>query len=169
MKTRRQAIRAGFSLVEVALALLVVSVGIMAAFGMFPGGLDAGRASLNETRASMFAEETFNSFRGLAQSPDRTWGNFTAATPAAPGLGLWVNPEQLAARANGDIHRNRYVPAGDSSLGPQYALRYRLVASDGEGGRVRRLRLWVWPEEFGSTADEDAYYFYTEIYRFEGP
>ena len=169
MSARRPAAdaRAGFSLVEVALALLVVTVGIMAVFGLFPSGLDAGKASLDETRAAMFAEETFNSFRALAQSPDRTWANFMAATPAATGALLWDDPAGLAPRA-GD-HTNEYIPAADPGLGPDYVLRYRLQYSDGAGGRIKRLRLWVWPDKFGSSNPADAFYFYTEIFRHEAP
>jgi type II secretory pathway pseudopilin PulG len=51
--------RAGYSLVEVTLALLVVAIGLTATFGLFPEGLKATRAAVNDTEAALFAEYVF--------------------------------------------------------------------------------------------------------------
>ena len=48
------------------MAMLVVSVGIMAAFAMFPQGLDQGRAAVEDTQAAQFAEWLFDGYRGLS-------------------------------------------------------------------------------------------------------
>ena len=51
--------RAGFSLVEVTLALLVAAIGLTATFALFPEGLRATRAAVDETEIGMFAEYVF--------------------------------------------------------------------------------------------------------------
>jgi prepilin-type N-terminal cleavage/methylation domain-containing protein len=56
---REQDKRAGFSLVEVTLALLVVAIGLTATFALFPEGLRATRAAVDDTEISMFAEYVF--------------------------------------------------------------------------------------------------------------
>ena len=55
----RRKSRAGFSLVEVTLALLVVAIGLTATFALFPEGLRMTRASVDDTECAMFAEYVF--------------------------------------------------------------------------------------------------------------
>ena len=59
--------RAGYSLVEVTLALLVVAIGLTATFGLFPEGLKATRAAVNDTEAALFAEYVFTTLDLTAQ------------------------------------------------------------------------------------------------------
>jgi type II secretory pathway pseudopilin PulG len=56
---KRRAARAGYSLVEVTLALLVVAIGLTATFALFPEGLRATRAAVDDTEIAMFAEYVF--------------------------------------------------------------------------------------------------------------
>lgn len=51
---------AGFSLVEVTLALLVVAVGMTAAFSLFPEGIQSTRAAVNNTETALFADYVFS-------------------------------------------------------------------------------------------------------------
>lgn len=55
----RDARRAGYSLVEVTLALLVVAIGLTATFALFPEGLRATRTAVDDTEIAMFAEYVF--------------------------------------------------------------------------------------------------------------
>lgn len=61
MKTERTGRRgeAGFSLVEVTLALLVVAVGMTAAFSLFPEGIQSTRAAVSNTETALFADYVF--------------------------------------------------------------------------------------------------------------
>jgi prepilin-type N-terminal cleavage/methylation domain-containing protein len=59
--------QAGYSLVEVTLALLVVAIGLTATFGLFPEGLKATRAAVNDTEAALFAEYVFTTLDLTAQ------------------------------------------------------------------------------------------------------
>ena len=51
--------RAGYSLVEVTLALLGGAIGLTATFALFPEGLRATRAAVDDTECAMFAEYVF--------------------------------------------------------------------------------------------------------------
>lgn len=51
--------RAGYSLVEVTLALLVVAIGLTATFALFPEGLRATRAAVDDVEISLFADYVF--------------------------------------------------------------------------------------------------------------
>lgn len=59
--------KAGFSLVEVALALLVVAVGITTAFSLFPEGMRLTRASVNNTEVALFADYVFSTMDMICQ------------------------------------------------------------------------------------------------------
>ncbi|MBR6021946.1 MAG: prepilin-type N-terminal cleavage/methylation domain-containing protein [Kiritimatiellae bacterium] len=50
---------AGFSLVEVTLALLVVAVGMTAAFSLFPEAMRSTRAAVSNTETALFADYVF--------------------------------------------------------------------------------------------------------------
>lgn len=72
--------RAGFTLVEVALAVLVVGLGLLAIFGLFPSGLRSAEDATADTRSGLFAETLLNGMRGRAMSVtnwddwcDRAW------------------------------------------------------------------------------------------------
>jgi prepilin-type N-terminal cleavage/methylation domain-containing protein len=69
--TQRQA---GFSLIEVTLALMVVSFGLLGIFHLFPAGLRASADATAETRLGQFADEVFNQLYAEAA------GKTTAAT-----------------------------------------------------------------------------------------
>lgn len=51
---------AGFSLVEVTLALLVVAVGMTAAFSLLPEGIRSTRAAVSNTETALFADYVFS-------------------------------------------------------------------------------------------------------------
>ena len=51
--------KSGYSLVEVTLALLVVAIGLTATFALFPEGLKATRAAVDDTEIALFAEYVF--------------------------------------------------------------------------------------------------------------
>ena len=69
----RRAERAGYSLVEVTLALLVVAIGLTATFALFPEGLRATRTAVDDTEIAMFAEYVFTT---LDLTAAKVGGNF---------------------------------------------------------------------------------------------
>ena len=65
--------RAGYSLVEVTLALLVVAIGLTATFALFPEGLKATRAAVDDTETSMFSEYVFTTLELTAGLKGSAW------------------------------------------------------------------------------------------------
>jgi len=76
-RPRAGASQAGFSLVEVTLALLVVAIGLTATFALFPEGLRATRAAVDDTEIAMFAEYVFTT---LDLTAGKYGGNFGVDT-----------------------------------------------------------------------------------------
>ena len=191
MRGRVQNGRAGFSLVEVSLALLVVGVGMMGAFALFPAGLDAGKAALEDSRASLFADEAFDSLRALSVAKTNSvmlfstnsFNDYRDAAPAEPGSEFWSgSTNRMAPRVTdkiwpgtavsniaylGSVTNNRYAPAWQLGLTvplPEYSFRYRLAAVTSTN-RIMRVKLTYWPGEFGPATNTD-YVFYTELFNF---
>jgi type II secretory pathway pseudopilin PulG len=60
--------RLGFSLLEVVIALGVITVGIVAVLGVFPTALQSGHSAQDETRAAHIAQSVFGSLVASAPS-----------------------------------------------------------------------------------------------------
>ncbi|HDL77943.1 MAG TPA: prepilin-type N-terminal cleavage/methylation domain-containing protein, partial [Lentisphaerae bacterium] len=67
----------GYSLVEVSLALLVVGIGLVAVFGLFPEGLRSARRSVDDAQTAAFAQFVFASLEYVACT-NRDWSKFTS-------------------------------------------------------------------------------------------
>jgi len=55
--------KGGFTLIEVALAIVVVALGLLAVFSLLSAGLNAAHKAIAETNASIFANSVFNAMR----------------------------------------------------------------------------------------------------------
>lgn len=67
-KNFRKRTRHGFSLVEVVLALGVISFAIVAILGVLPVALQTGHSAQDDTRAPQIAQDIFGSIASQAQS-----------------------------------------------------------------------------------------------------
>lgn len=161
---------AAFSLVEVALALLVISVGLAAVFALFPSGTDANRRAIQDTQIGLFADYVLNGFRYEAEAV--TWaevndsGGFSIS-PLAGVTGtdyVWSNPDRVTAdrsKTEAIIYR-----VANSSI-EEMAFRYRLRVFDVAGkANVKALVLEVWPGAYGLLTGTNV--FYTEVYNYGG-
>lgn len=96
MKPNRQKqAQAGYSLVEVTLALLVVAIGLTATFALFPEGLRATRAAVNDTEVGLFADYVFSTL---------------AVTAAATGMDT-----DTPSASEGDKYASRVLSDGHSA------------------------------------------------------
>ncbi len=96
--------RAGFSLVEVALALVIAAGGLLSVFGVFPVSLRQSQMSRSDMSETGFASALLQTFGGRIRDIDdiAVWNDpkqFWKA--AAKGSGL---PETLSDSANGSKH-----------------------------------------------------------------
>ena len=149
---RRQTGKQGFSLVEVALALLVVAIGFTAIFGLFPAGMQASRTAIEETEMSEFADFVFASLDVLAMrnwsdlDDDELGGNANWRIRSTRIMGTSPSPEQLLRTAPPDrpvLFTWTPTAMGFDVTHFTYSLMLEPVA--GTGGNMRRARLQVWP------------------------
>lgn len=61
--------RAGFSLIEIMLALAVIAIGLIAIVGLIPRGVQASREAADNTLAATLVHDAFNGLRQSAMQP----------------------------------------------------------------------------------------------------
>ncbi len=184
---------AGFSLVEVTLALLVVAVGMTAAFSLFPEGIQSTRAAVNNTETALFADYVFATLE-LAAGVKCLTGDVKPDTlPKQADDFVSLTFSHIADEKNFRIRTSTGKPQtfywmpnyfgvdGLDEMDSDYfdgklktaAFTYTLTLKDadwkGNGGVPMYAVLKVWPGEYGEDIqtsdlkDKDARIFYREI------
>lgn len=149
--------RAGFSLVEVTLALMVVAVGILSVMSLFPAGLDQNMRSIADTRAAFFAEEVFSGLQACAQED---WSGLDNAIFKPIPHDYWkssASGESLDTDLQlrwTDIATNCYVYHGTDI--EKYALRFSFDINT--SNNIKQVTLFVWNGEFGTTNNPSVFY-----------
>jgi type II secretory pathway pseudopilin PulG len=187
MKTTQNA-RAGYSLVEVTLALLVVAIGLTATFALFPEGLKATRAAVDDTEIGLFADYVFSTLSATAAALGNTVesgglnaqkADKYASRVLAESSGYENGDERLLDSSPG-LHVFKWVPrnwdlgTGDWDYASKAkfwttAFTYELEWEKMNKGNNRDTyyaALKVWPGEWTTIADEKKFpprIFYREI------
>lgn len=143
---------------EIALSILVIGVGLMAVFALFPAGMSANKYAVDDTYAAMFAEEVFHGARGRAAMD---WGNIENMQIPPRSSQMWADLEQQVVFANkNDFRTIEYNPAAVEDL-TDYAVRYRFRVEKINDNQAYAL-LEVLAGAFGPT--DDPMFFYTEFF-----
>ena len=174
--------RAGYSLVEVTLALLVVAIGLTATFALFPEGLKATRAAVDDTEVGLFADYVFGTLAVTAAAtgldsatPNASAGNKYASRVLADNA---VDKKVLDSSGNLSqfywIARNNDKGTGNWDLSSAagfwssaftYELEWRKM-NKGNNRDTYYAVLRVWPGEWQTIADREKFpprIFYREI------
>ena len=178
--------RAGYSLVEVTLALLVVAIGLTATFALFPEGLKATRAAVDDTECAMFAEYVFTTldltaakiggnygaswditdtddFVSLMLSRSATQSKFQLRDGGGVEVFYWI-PDYYGL-SSGDYASTEFKDFWTSAF--TYTLTLKVGTWKGYGSGVTTYAvLKVWPGEWPSIPDEEKFpprIFYREI------
>ncbi len=161
MSPRPHRRRAGFSLVEVSLALLVVAVGMTAVMALFPTGMETNRRAMGDTREALFAEEVISSY--IAAAEVMPFDDLNDYGMPMAGLGRLFAYDGAMQKYTFEPNAGRKTLVyKDKDLLVRYALRYDLTIED-MGPNVKFIRLEVWDGEYGPL--EESTVFYTEVYR----
>ena len=143
--------RRGFTLIEVLLALLVVTTGVIAATGLLGSALDADAKARADLHAVSFADLVLNHL----QAAER-W-------EAIPTMGAWSLPDYRGKPTVvllGGVHTFTSFSAGKVGSGrARFTVSYQLEIQ--QQGRVKQVSLKVWP---GATPRGEARLFQTSIY-----
>ena len=159
----------GFSLVEIALALVVMSIGVLTIFGLFASSMEGSRKSDAETKKAFFVMTVFNVVAAEMQRDwderlfplGQDWVEDNAADQPDSHSGL-VRLESAGSPPNqiGYIER---MDHGDDTDALIHWFTYTLAEVPITADQHRGLRLEVWPGQFANTANDGAV-FYTEVY-----
>jgi len=142
--------RGGFTLVEVALALMVIGIGMMAVFGLFSASLTFDKESKDDTYAAFFAEDILNSLR--AAIPEMVWdevddkGKISIWSSARDN---WLTPAALKVEVTDTWRTNKYINVQTADRFPEYAIRYKLLIRKWDD--IGRAVLEILPGEYGPT------------------
>lgn len=147
----------GFTLVEVALALMVVSIGLLTVFSLFPAGLQLQKNAVDDTQAAMFGEMTLDGVRGeLVINPD-AWSNI-AGEVSVPMVAptRWVN-QNSSIQFTGPTWREIAFSKSASDNEYKYSYKLELISID---DFRKGISLTVRP----SISSTNQRSFYTEVY-----
>ena len=157
MAMRSSEAKGGFSLVEVCLAVLVVGLGLLSVFALFPTGLAASEAATADTETGLFAEQVL--FGIHSQAATMTWTEWQKAKP--------------------DFNFPDVIVNGAACNSEKTIAYYLVIASSSSSvGRVKQVTLYALPWRGTTpptvatiTASANVYVnkFYTELYYRELP
>lgn len=143
----------GFSLIEVNLAIMLVALGLLGLFGLFPAGLREGEAGLVETHAAVFADYVLSGVRAKAGdiSSWEEWCDI-AQFRSAVRFNAGLDKMSLLTASPNTIQGPFLFPPDSNPDDGMYIKCVIDVAGDNgdtPGSAIRRVNLWVWSGEFG--------------------
>lgn len=147
--------KAGFSLIEISIALMVVAVGMLGVLTMFPVGLEQNQRSIEDTYAAMAAQEVFAS---LSMYAENNWENLSSFTFPVAASDMWTTPNIWRFTSPNTILTNKYSYQNIED----HAFRYRLIITT--NGYIKQVTLLIYPGEFGSI-NKPPLVFYNEFYK----
>lgn len=177
--------RGGFTLVEIALALMIFSMGVLAVFLLFGRALDRESDALRYTRMALFGDSVMEALQAQSEYLTETassneWSQFwedmaagetQVVCAAAFSDAIW---ESEMSVTGGGVRTNIYYSyplhsKSDSLTGMlSHVIRYRMKVDvvDFVTHRVKDMasvKLKVWEGEFGGESDKDGMVFYSEF------
>ncbi len=152
--------RDGLTLVEITLAMLVISVGLLTVFGLFGASLRTNVATLDDTVAATFADKVFGGMRARF-GESAVFVGMDSPPAAASGSRFWAGTTRTVIRLTPGIHEHSLLYEDID----YYNLSYE-VEIDPQLNKYRGVTLRVWLGE-GSTDRDKARVFHTRIYDFK--
>jgi prepilin-type N-terminal cleavage/methylation domain-containing protein len=170
----------GFTMIEVALAIAVLALGVLALYALLASALDTSTKAKGDTQAAMFADSVFNTLRAqsaIAAEQEITvpgswtnfWNSFSNGVTTLPVAFATDWGDGNMAIQNGgpftESFTNNYG-IGERMDIVNHSLRYTIDARLEWADRADVL-LRVWDGTFGPTSNKNALVFYSE-FRKEG-
>jgi type IV pilus modification protein PilV len=171
----------GFTLIEVALSIVVVAIGIMAVFSLIGSGLESNRKAISESQAAIFANDVFNSLRSDTQqtnymsNPTNWIGHWTDLKNKTTNITVAASTNWLGqynVYADGTVYSMVFTNApvhGGTALtnivngGLQYRLNVDGPTSYGGSSERVSVRLYVWDGIYAQADLNKALVFYSEF------
>lgn len=153
--TRQSSANGGFTLIEVALAILVVAIGITASFSLFPEGLKLTRESVNATEVGLFADYVFQTIDVQCQidAADEDVDSWNLDKDVTSGLANARTMMKNLGKVGANMLHKNAIDEKTDELGNK--LSAQLYGAAGQGA-ARHEFYWV-PQYFGLQDDNGAY------------
>lgn len=176
--SKRRRAQAGFSLVEVALAMLVISVGVLAAVSLFPTSMDSNKKSIDDTQIALYADYVLGTLQSYVASTNIVnlygwkWDTFVnnpgAIAVSAAAVDMWKDPTNLMIKADGNLTKLAFFSLKSNVEEMNLEARLTIGPSpDYNSYSIRRATLEVWPY---SAQNTNGYHqFQVELYRGDLP
>ena len=166
--------KSGFSLIEVNMAVLIIGLGLLVLFGLFPAGLQEGDNGIVDTHCALFAETVLEGLRDeVHNNPDlldwTKWANIGTCVNyfkvQLTGSGTIISGDKLGRIVKGPIA----FPAGAN---PTTYVKYIMQVTGDQDSLTRTVNLWVSSGQY-STSDykkfkERAEWYATKYFYGEG-
>ncbi|AKJ64739.1 type IV pilus modification PilV family protein [Kiritimatiella glycovorans] len=160
---RKQGKRSGFSLLELVLAIGILSFGLLALFGVFPSGLDAVRKSTEETEIHLFASSVLEACKGtLAAAPRDAW-DLPATVPVDAADNSPWEPAAVTVSSDPDWEGHLSKITFKDIAGDEIHYYYHLYVDD-LNARHKRIALRAWRSAAAPQTEEGSVFLYTEAY-----
>lgn len=171
--------KAGYSLVEVTLALLVVGIGLTSVFALFPEAMKNTRTAVSDTEVALFADYVFSTL-AVGAAVDGANFKINDTDDYASLVLAQKHLDKIELQDKGKLARFYWIPedddmgTGDWDLAEDAgywstAFSYQLTFGKRNKGNKRDTiyaTLEVWPGEWQAIADKNTfkpYVFYREI------
>jgi len=165
---------AGFTLIEVALAIVALGLGVLAAYYLLSSGLDTGQKAGADTQAAVFADSVLSTLRVESEHAAKqgNWTTFWSQFAGGSNIPVafqeaWDEDLTVQASQGGAIHAIVFTNYGFRADAPtnivNSALRYTLAVTP-YSDRAEAL-LQVWNCQYATNSDETAFTFYSEYGR----
>ncbi|MDH3982388.1 MAG: prepilin-type N-terminal cleavage/methylation domain-containing protein [Kiritimatiellaceae bacterium] len=141
----------GFSLIEIMLALLVVSIGFIAILGLLGTTLDSSGKARNDLNTVSFADMVFNYCHSVTNQ-DAIPVSGTLSVPSYDGSDTAISIGTLS-------QFTCQIPVAANTVKEVYTVSYQLNIIEDEN--VKTLSLNIWP---GWSTKDSPRRFYTELY-----
>ncbi|VGO12074.1 hypothetical protein PDESU_00624 [Pontiella desulfatans] len=148
--------KGGFTLIEILLALLVITIGVVAITGVLGSSLDATAKTHSDLDAVCFADLVLNYCQAADFDAIPTSGSLSLPDHEQSDVSLSLG---AVAQFPGRLPRSTITFGGQAQ---EYTVTYRLdIVAD---GNVKAVTLQVWP---GFSANGTSRTFYTELYNWD--
>jgi|GEM_PF-5339376 len=146
--------RRGFTLIEIMLALLVITIGAVAVIGLLGTSLDTSAKSHDDLNIVGFSDLVLNHCHAVEFGSLPTSGNLNITNYAGEAVALQIGA--LSAQP----FENR-VSDADGTIQSRFAVTYQLDIIQTENPDIKTVTLQVYP---GYSTNDNPRTFYTEIY-----
>jgi len=149
---------AGFTLIEINLAIMLLAIGMLVIFSLFPAGLSQGDLAYRDSQAGLFADYVLNGIRGNVEAIG-SWSDWTAESFVDTALAELTGVTPTGLGSSNELE----FPAGSDNW-----VRYMLAISPPGGSGRRDVTLYVWGLRYGPQNAEvfrrRARWFHTALY-----